>query len=691
MEATPLPPNMPAWQDGRYETGDDGRFEIACLVPGVEYRIRAFNRESMNPGLNRSPAASGPLEKVIVVKEGQSLDLGDVHLAEEAKFGAQASGKQSESTPSAAGAARSGGNTQAVAALAAEKPAGGRQAKPATKAATKASGRVVAPDGKPVSGAKVYLIKWSLRGEQPAPQLIGTTDEKGAFEFTLPATNTANETIDRMKSHHIAVVASGYGMVYITPHELWPQQGALGAIASALTGATSAATIDLPTEAPLKGRVVTVDGRPVAKARVTLRRISSGKPQGNPASRRDLEARGRAEKEINWRLRLDELTHFFFPAQLSTVAPTATTGADGWFELRGIGADRLVQLLIEGDGIESRLLNARTIPGETITVKPAPGFGDDPDKLYGPGFVHVVGPSKPIEGRVLDLDTKEPISGAVVRTYAVQGERLNSSRDRQHFATVTDKEGRYRITGLPVGKGNSLVAFTMNDTPYVPIGHDINTEVAGAAVQQDFRMKKGVWVEGRAYDTTTNKPLAGQLEYFIVRNPELERAIPGLRDAFLDEHYFTDAEGRFRIPVLATRGILAFRYVPASGGNMNTYPRGMGAEKISGAKQLGKLAMFETIPSYLIPENYSAVVEVSPKAGDKTAAIDFPISSGRKLLVDVVDDNGRPVTVGLEFSGHDDSSGWRHNDGPACEVLALEPGRSRNLFFYCRGATWLAQ
>src|SRR6185312_4214348 len=112
---------------------------------------------------------------------------------------------------------------------------------------------------------------------------------------------------------------------------------------------------------------------------------------------------------------------------------------------------------------------------------------------------------------------------------------------------------------------------------------------------QDFSLKRGVWAEGRVYDAATKNPLAGQLGYYLFRNAELERAIPGLKDAFMDEHYFTDPDGKFRVPVLASRGILAFNYSPAGFDTEIRYPRGAGADKFAGGTDMGGSPSFATL------------------------------------------------------------------------------------------------
>ena len=684
FESVPLPPNSLTWQDGRYETDDKGQFEIACLIPGVEYRLMAFDFQSMTPQTGRTPKLSGRLEKSITVESGQTLDLGDVRLTDDSPA------KKAPVSSAPRGTAPAVGKLQSTpAAVPGSAPAplaqtGKLESRQNDKKerAQKIFGGVVGADGKPVAGAKMYWIKWSMRGDQPAPQLVATTDQKGEFAFVFPGiASNEGRTIDQMQSYHVVVVAPGHGMAYLSAYDFRPTDP-ISAIAKAIANGRPGITVTLPPDAPIKGRVVDVDGQPVANVRVSIRGITGSQLFSDRSSRQDLEARGRDKREIDWRLRLNELTHVSWPVQLPSIAPTAKTDADGKFELRSVGKDRIAQLLIEGDNIASAIVEVRSSPGETLTLAAAPNFGSEPDTLYATGFTHVAAPSKPLEGRVVDVDTSKPLAGAVVRTYAFHGAKLHTSRGREYLATRADADGHYRITGLPAGDENYLVAFTAGDEPYVPAGCKINTDVATATVQQDFKLKRGVWAQGRAYDATTKAPLPGALVYSIIRNPDLERAVPGLRFAYIDEHYFTDTDGRFRVPVLAARGILAFRYAPSTGKTM-IYPRGAGAEKISGGVGKGDSLYFETIPTYLMAPNYQALAEVAPKEGQKSVEVDFALSTGRQITVQAVDESGKPVAE-LEVYGQNESWGWQHNSDSTCEVKALQPGKSRELYFLQR-------
>jgi hypothetical protein len=105
--------------------------------------------------------------------------------------------------------------------------------------------------------------------------------------------------------------------------------------------------------------------------------------------------------------------------------------------------------------------------------------------------VVTVGPSHPVAGRVVDWETGKPIAGAVVRAFLVHGHRLTTSREREHFATTTDAQGRYQITGLPIGENNRLVAFTTGEAAYLPVAHQVDTLTPpGESDSQDFRLRQ---------------------------------------------------------------------------------------------------------------------------------------------------------------------------------------------------------
>ena len=62
--------------------------------------------------------------------------------------------------------------------------------------------------------------------------------------------------------------------------------------------------------------------------------------------------------------------------------------------------------------------------------------------------------TRPVVGVVRDKDSGEPLAGVIVQSYLFGGADDYNGTVR----TATDKEGRYRLVGLPKGEGNEIIA-----------------------------------------------------------------------------------------------------------------------------------------------------------------------------------------------------------------------------------------
>ena len=556
------------------------------------------------------------------------------------------------------------------------------EAKPAPK--NQLEGIVIGANGKPVAGAKLYWLRTRVHDIDPQPpRLLATTDKDGRYQFVESAPVPAEMPASWEYTDRIVITASGHGFKFTSAEELRRErseaEGLAPALARALLGGRKRAT-NLPRAGdPIRGRLVDINGQPVAGAKVRIRWFNDERDIGGLA-----EAKAQDVKDPVWQTRISNLLNVIEPVQLRDALPSAVTDAEGRFELRDIGPKRLVQLLVEGEGIEATEIVARNEPGEKIVVNLERHEGREA-MAYPNDFLHAVGPSKPVTGRVLDLDSGDPIAGAIVRAFLVHGERVSSSREREHFAVRTDAEGRYRITGLPVGKENSLVAISSGDVPYLPVARNADTSAPGGELQVDFRLKRGVWAEGRVYDAETRKPFTGEISYYFFRDRKLEEAIPGLLQAYVDGLYWTNAAGEFRVPVLPTRGILAFRYdgFHREEDGIDRFARGFGADKIAGSEDLGGAKAFPTAPFYLMPTNYERVAEVPVADGQETVRVDMPLFASPPVAVRVVDADGKPAIV-FQTYGANERWGWQNQDGPQFEIQDLRPGERRKVFVFQR-------
>lgn len=536
-------------------------------------------------------------------------------------------------------------------------------------------GRVLGANGKPVAGAEFYWFRTRVHDIDPmTPRLIAKTNEKGEFKFTPPSVvATDDEPAGWAFREQIVVKAPGHGCKVTSPQELG------GRKPESVIELAAGAIVRLPAAGePIQGRLVNIDGQPIAGAKVRTRWFNDADD-----ARRFQTALAAADKPRLWNERVNNLLNVIEPAPLRDVLPQTVTDADGRFALADIGANRLVQLLVEGAGVETTEIVAHNESAEEIHI-PADKQGDRREKtVYGRQFVRAIGPSRPIEGRVLDIDTKAPLAGAVVRAVQVHGNNLLSSREREEFATRADAEGRYRIAGLPIGDGNQLVAFTTGADPYVAIGHEIDTSTGKESTTQDFLLKRGVWAEGRVFDAETQKPYTGEITYYFFLNPELKAAIPGVYRGFVDGGHYTNAKGEFRIPVLRAPGVLAYRYegIAFDRGDIDRFPRGTGADQITAKAE--PFGAFATAPHYLMPGNYERVVEIRPTADQPVVKADMPLIACPPINVRVVDAEGKPVQRFI-LEGASERWGWQRMTAADVTVTDLKPNEKRKLFAFDR-------
>lgn len=549
-------------------------------------------------------------------------------------------------------------------------------------------GRVVGADGKSVAGAKLYWFRAHFHDLRPMkPRLLATTNEAGEYNFVLPAESVVDpaEPWGWAYQQHLVVIADGHGFATTSPDVLRRQNetpgNALGALLKVFAGG-SVPTIELPSSGhSIRGQIVDIDGKPVAGATVRIRWFQELGKRG-PWSR----GKDAPDEKTSLEEQVHDLVSVLEPEPLRHVLPSALTDDAGRFELRDVGAKRLVQLLVQGERIESTELIVRNVPGESLVVKRDRWSKEkNACTVYAREVLRAVGPSKPVVGRVVDLDTGKPISDAVVRVSEIHGTNLRSSREREEFATRTDADGQYRITGLPIGAENLVVAFTTGDVPYFPAGHYVDTS-KGDSIEQPFRLKRGVWAEGRVFDAATNKPFIGGIDYYHFRDRQLEKEIPGLFRAYVDDRYWTNSNGEFRVPVLPmVRGILGYRY---SGNDheadgIDRFPRGAGATEIEGSEDLGGSRAFPTLPNYFTGGDYERVAEVRPIAGQATIRVDMPLVASKPVTIRVVDADGKPVS---EFAvyGANERWGWQDKETTEFQVEDMLPKERRKIFVFQR-------
>ena len=536
---------------------------------------------------------------------------------------------------------------------------------------------------KPIAGAEVFWWRSRVHDMEPMQPVRVVTDAKGRFELKRTPPNPTDPAIWDMREEMV-VRAKGYAFertgpflfgatIPIDPDVPWLNK----TIAQPVTMATAGA--------PITGRLLDIEGQPIANARVRIRWFSQRRNSQIPGDKPEQRS------DADWAEEVFSVVQSIEHVPLRDALPMATTDKEGKFQLNDVPSDTLFELLVERTGIQSTNLVVRNYEGDKIlTVPQKEGYTHDaPTTVYPAKFEAVIGPSVALVGTVTDAETGQPISGAFVRADMVSGEKMSSSRERQHLAVRTDATGHYRLEGLPIGEKNNVHVFGMGDKPYMPIQSAAKTndpDVVRAGERTiNFQLKAGIWAEGRVYDPDTGKPFQGELIYYWFRNRELEATYPGDVLVRPDGRTFTDSDGRYRLPVFPTAGVIAFSTGNRDHKRMSVYPRGFGENEF--AKYRSKRQDFpnyETAPYLLLPGNYNRLALVEPKPGETQVTVDMPLSASKPIPVKIVNPDGTPATDSMEIYGGSDRWGWQERTPQDCVVEDLRKGQSRKVFAFDR-------
>src|SRR5262245_41559636 len=193
-------------------------------------------------------------------------------------------------------------------------------ARPAEETVTVA-GRVLGPDGKPAASARLFVLDGG--GRKPAPQPAAGPDGRFRFGLGPPPVSYANR--------YLMASADGLGCDWAAV-AVDPPPGEL--------------TLRLPPDVPIKGRVLDLEGRPVAGAAVRVAALETTRTDNLDefltAWRTETADPGRAFRLLEKRV---------FAAPALAQMPEAKTDADGRFTVSGYGRDRAMTLRFSGPGI----------------------------------------------------------------------------------------------------------------------------------------------------------------------------------------------------------------------------------------------------------------------------------------------------------------------------------------------------
>ena len=508
------------------------------------------------------------------------------------------------------------------------------------------TGRVLDPDGKPMAGAKLHIPYYTKAGYTTLQKAASGPD--GRFQFTIAESEFRDCTLENPLSVlWLAAVADGLGLGWLG-YDVVTKGGEL--------------TLRLVRDVPIQGRVLDLQGKPVAGAKVRIYdfRALAGE---------DLSpyiAAARNGRMYDGPMRIWGMP---IPGQPSG----ATTGADGRFRLAGIGRERVVRLEIEGPSIAHEVFSVITRDPKAVDGplrEPQNGNG-----IYAATFDYIAEPSRPIQGIVRDKQTGKPLAGVEIRG--------------NFFARAkTDQAGRFELLGYPKSREYSLEVFPPSGEPFIAYNFSLDDAPGFEPLTPEIPLIRGIPVRGQVIDAATGRPVKGQVEYHPLY-PNASVSKVGSKLTTPRSQTDVRADGSFALGVLPGPGVLVFQaygadyyetFMPAmvDGEELKKIVKGgpdFDQRFLTIAAGGGAMTLLSLV-------NYNAIALINPAEEAKPFTIDLMPRRGRTIEGTVLGQDGKPLS-GVSVIGLTSHNFHRQSLAtPHFQVESLDPRQKRALLFH---------
>src|SRR5580704_8820203 len=238
---------------------------------------------------------------------------------------------------------------------------------------------------------------------------------------------------------------------------------------------------------------------------------------------------------------------------------------------------------------------------------------------------------------------------------------------------------------MPEGKGNLIQICPPDDQPYLVREVPIVPERTGLRpVTVAVELHRAVWIQGRVTNKITGQPIAHAfVQYgpevsnpFTLSLPEFDRS-NGRRRMEGNVRYWTDADGRFRIPGLPGPGLVGVSAL------RRNYLREIGLADIRVPVKDGIYETFGFL--FLSPKEQNAIKEINPPADAREVTCDLALVPAESVRLRLVDREGQPVhgCWGLDISREGKDGSDLEMDSTA-EIRGLAPGETRRVWILNR-------
>lgn len=530
------------------------------------------------------------------------------------------------------------------------------------------TGVVIKPDGTPAAGATVRAaanvpagIRDFLGEDYETPMSVATTDEQG--RFTIPIHTQPYGDVSELNPRwgqqwlqtRIAATLDGFGPAWVVYEEV--ERG-------------NPATLRLVEDVPVRGRVIDLEGRPIGGSVVKV-----GKPRG--ADGEDLSKWLESIKAGEPPWTASKNAPRSVDTRLVGTPEKVTTADDGSFEIQGIGEERLVRLEFVGESVSHRSVTIVTRKMSTLQSVVVPE-GDGTAPVFGAEFTFTAAPTRPIDGIVIDAQTKQPLSGVEVQSYKLADYPFSG---HSVLKTTTDDAGRFHLIGMPKGNGNRVMVVPNDEQPYLMRVVQIANPPGIEPVSTTIELHRGIWITGRVTDEATGRPVPGvRMHYLPLRTNKFAQALPEFDDNGnvhgFQTRYQTKADGTYRLVGLPGRAIIGAESI------LKPYRYGVGYEEIDAPKlENGNSLLTYRNPINPGPKWPSAMREIDPEEGVDEVRLDLELDPGASVKIQIVDDNDQPV-VGAHIDELSSRFYMPATDKSVQTAVNLSPDETRSMIIH---------
>ena len=456
------------------------------------------------------------------------------------------------------------------------------------------SGKVVDSKGNHVPDATISM----------GPKHETKSNSDGSFVFAVPK--------------KLAMLQPSYGTSFLITKE-----GFGRTYCSVKGDDRSNLTFELVDGATISGKLIDTEGNPVSGARIEVERVID---IGTEAMNRLIESAANSAKPV-------QLSgHRILQSKIKPVV----SAIDGTFTLAGFGAGRAAHLKIIGDNVAIQKTVVMTSVADVKNIESYFGsLTSEPAKVFGNEPTLVCIPSQPIEGIVIDQDTKRPIPNVEISSYSFAGTDPRSKYVGQRvLKTTSDKSGRFRLTGMPNTIGNEIMAVSKineSDQPYLAKVFEVLPGTAGTPIEMELRLQKGVWITGKVVDQDTNQPLGNvRMGYYPASDNEAAlETKTGQSGLLTDIDPRTDKDGNYKLIGVPGKGV-----VTALVHMTRDYPPKQGWLDVD--EELRNKVRFNA-------NHLTGIKSVMIDKADKQGKLNFGLTKGKTVKIKTVDESGIPV------------------------------------------------